>query len=422
MDGRISTFVEPGSHEEYPYTERALGLDWMQEAFREVAKPLSLGKGGFDRTHAGLVNAKLRHPLIWELYEVGLGRRTRLLHMDLIEDCLSELRDQIDGTTLRPRLRSPTQYQKVEFELLVAAGHSRHGCEVDPNLETAGSDLKVKADSSVEVSVECKRKDPRTGLEERMASYRRDVDERLLKALRGEQLNYQVSFHVLDDSSAIDASDLVRFATSMCKEQDMGSEVVANTIRIEVLKLADPGAELPGEVLDMLVARRPGIRSSQVQVMDGELNLDRRVDPIQIQWYMPKDVAGRARSIKNNLEDAKSQVPRSGPSVVYIDVSSNDYYTTQETLTELDGVVEEALARHYTRFNYVVLTAICPSSTPDGTEGWSFETLLVRQRKPRSDLPANMPVLGRTPHFERCWFVGLWLHDRYQRTPSALVI
>lgn len=422
MDARISTFVRPRSHERHPYTERALGLGWIKQALQEVAKPMSLGKKGFDRTYAGLVNARLGHPLIWELYEAGLGRRTRLLRMDLIEDCLSELSlGLLDGVTLRSRLRSSSEYAKVEFELLVAAAHARHGCEIHPNLGSAGSDLIVKAGSSDQTWVECKRKDTRTELETRMVNYRRDVDDRLVRGLQDEKLCYHINFHVLDDPSAIDASDLIRLAISLCKTRDMGSEVISDRIRIEVLKLAEPGTELPAEVLNMLLTQRAGMRSGQAHVIDGQPDLNRRVDPVQVQWYLPKDVTGRAKSIETTIHEAASQIPQSGPGIVYIDVSSNDYYKTQESLAELDPVVEEALSRHYTRLNYVVLTAICPSSTSDGIEGWSFETLLVEQRRPRTHLPDKMPVLGRTPHFERCWIVGPWLHDRYQQTASLVI-
>jgi hypothetical protein len=101
------------------------------------------------------MRARRAHPVISEIIEVAEDRKDRLLRMALLDDALTAIRPHMDPTTLRPRLRSDDEYEKVEFELLTAAAYARHGCILKPNFGTPGPDFAVSIGASGPAWIEC---------------------------------------------------------------------------------------------------------------------------------------------------------------------------------------------------------------------------------------------------------------------------
>lgn len=406
----------------YPVADSVLGGRWLRGQVANAAKPIPAPRKGFSSSTLGLLHSRRGHPIVSEIVEVAEARRTRLLRMALVDGGLTELGRSGDLSTLRPRLRHNVEYEKVEFEVLVAAAYARYGCSVVPNFGTPGPDFEIVTASGTQVWVECKRKDSVTQLEEKMQRYRGKVDSDLISAMRKDDLSFHVNFHVLEDPSSVDPDELIRATLQLCRSKEWGTESFDDSLRIEVVKLAEPGAAVPEDVLQMFLSERLAMRISQVAVRDGVLKPESRQNPIQVQWIVPTDAAGRARGLENSLRQAASQLPRSGPAIVYIDLNAREYTEALEELDRANRDVSRLLAGQHKRVNYVVLSAIFPTSTSDGIEGWSVNTMLFRQRNPRSELPKEIPVLGATPHFERCWFVGEWLHDRLSAVPDNLPV
>ena len=422
MEAYISTFVNPDGVGPFPTADSILGSAWIRRQVAIGSKPIPAPRKGFSASMLGQLHARRGHPVISEIIEVGEGRRGRLLHMSLLDTGLEELRRFGDLAPLAARLRQTDEYEKAEYEVLAAAAYARHGCSIAPNFGGRGPDFEVTSNSGVSAWVECKRKDTVTQLEQKMRRYRSRVDADLISTLQKNQLSFHVNFHVLEDPSAVDPKELMQATVDLCRARDWGSETFGSSLRIQVVKLAEPGATVPEEILNLFMSERLAMRTSQVSVRDGAVEPQNRQNPVQVQWVVPTDTAGRAKGIENSLREAASQLPRSGPGIVYIDLNASEYSEAQNGLDRVNRDISRLLSGQYRRINYVVVTAIFSTSTSDGVEGWSFNVILFKQRNPRAELPGGIPVLGATPHFERSWFDGEWLHDRYSAVPDNLPV
>lgn len=396
--------VIPPTRSSHELVEGAIGRKWLRAQVRETMKPTPVGRG-FTPSTIGLIDQALGHPLVSELYHIEIGRRQTPLRFDLMENCLSNLKDSLSPASLKSRLRDPSGYEKLEYELLAASGYRRYGLRLTPNLARQGPDLVITSQSGDKVWVECKRKDSKTSLEDRMARYRHLVDQPLMDQMKEDGLYCHINFRLLDDPTEIDPQDLVRQVIELCRGRDLASELLFDRIELSIVKLAE---DVPEDILNSFITERTIMRSSSVAVKDGELDPSVRSKPIQIQWIIPDDQAGKIRGIENSLREAASQIPQEGPSIVYIDINSHDYFEIHGLLPILSEHVESLLRRTFRRVNYVVLTAVWPALTLNGIEGWGLDLHVVEQPKPRSALPTGIPLLGVTPDFEQLWIHGIW--------------
>lgn len=403
----LTSMVVPPSLASHKLTEHAIGRRWLREQVELAAKAIPVGKG-FTPSTIGRINEALGHPLASELYHINIGRRKSALRFDLMERCLAELAETLNLADLRPRLRDSGGYEKLEYELLVASGYHRSDPNISINLNQPGPDVTVISQSGQEAWVECKRKDSVTALEQRMIKYRQLIDQPLIDQMKAEKLYHHVNFRVLDDPSDINPDELIRRVIGLCKTNDLASERPYDRIEVSTVKLAERDQEIPDEILQSFLSQRTAIRSTSVPVREGVPDPSLRRKPIQVQWFLPDDLAGRVKGIESSLGQAASQTPKSGPSVVYIDVNSDDYNEIQELLPLLSQRVREVLGGAFRRVNFVVLTAVWTAMTLNEIEGWGVDVAVIRQPKPRSSFPAGVPVLGLTEGFEQLWLPGTW--------------
>jgi hypothetical protein len=408
MDALLRTFVRPGNRNEHPLVEKAIGKAWLDAEVRRATSRIPPSRKTFSQWELSRIQRAIAHPLISEIRQIFQDGQGYLFRHDLLENCLEQLFSALDFKSLRPRLRSAREYEKVEYELLVAAAYARYGCQVTPNLTSKGADMEVRAGSDEPVWIECKRKDTRTASEAGMKSFREQIDGRLIDALSSSGLNYNVTFDVSGDPTHLRPEDLIANTVSLCSRSDNTSENICDCVSVSVVKLADPGARIPADVLDLFRQSPAGMRKSSMGV---EADQAFHVDPIQVQWNIPDDADGRRKGVLESLREAASQLPASGRGVIYIDINLKDYDQITDTFDDANQDIQSELSHHHGRVNCVVVTVVTPSRTMDGKSGWAFDALLVRQADPKRLLPAKLPILGATPNFERAWIVGDWLHD-----------
>jgi hypothetical protein len=406
LAGIVSTRGQLG----WPLTRAVIGEDWLKERVRASHAPVGTRRG-FTPSVIGSIDKARAHPLALEIREITSGSRDTPLRLDLMESCLEELWPRINLAKLRARLREDAEYEKAEYELLVAAGYSRHGLDTVPNFAETGPDILVIGNDS-HVWIECKKKDARTSLQEKVDKFRSRVDNELVLQLEREQLNCHVAFEVLDDPTPVDPQAVVDATLAISRSREIATEFLFDRLRVSVLRLAAPGGSVPGDLIDMLRTKTPGAFRAKAHHNDGEIDRSRWHDPIQVQWSIPEDQTGRSRSIENSLREAVGQIPREGPGIVYIDVNCREWYESERLLKDLIIDVKRLLKGSFRRFNHVVLTSLFATKSRDDFETLGFHAAVATQERPRSPLPHDVPVVVLEPTFHRAWIPGRWAGDQ----------
>lgn len=353
----------------------------------------------------GDVFGKLDHPIIKEAYDLegdlttedAFDTHSRPL-LDSLEIDLGGLADITGPSNLQRRLRDERGFDKMAFELKIAAGFCRLGYLLMwlPNMRLPHPEFLATTDWTEIVTVECKKRDARDGYEREGANFWKHVQYQLIKEMEKASLNYWIKVTGREFVLA-DVQPLALEIVSKMRASDHGQfDSVGGRYHVDYLKLVEPGESIPMEYVNMFPRGHFGVNAG-TQTAD-----QLRKAPLKGLLSNPKllrlavidDPQHRVKGIIRNLKDAARQVPQGLLNIVFLDVNIADYDQEQAEFNNMVEAVRQELHTRHAQVSAVVLTNMYLSQSLNGVVGWRVRTEFVQHPNPIIIVPARLRFPG----------------------------
>jgi hypothetical protein len=290
------------------------------------------------------------------------------------------------------RLKNIDQFESADFEVEVAAGYSREGCDVEFVEEGTEKtpDLKVSPKYGRVFYVECKRRDSLTERDKKITTGWTELEARLLRVLGPQRLNYVIVVKANSDPLAGDVEYLYQLIVGSFKSGGMGHldtktktvmtiEDPSGRFHIAVQKLAEPdqvietnwielrGAEDFDRVIIGCESKNEGSGKSFVR------------NPIMI-CLKTAIAPDRVSGVVDALRSATCQLPEGGPGIVWIRVADSSWRREMgESFERARRLLREQLTGSWNqRVNAVfIMTRVFRNMEEDGLQGLAYSPLIV---------------------------------------------
>jgi hypothetical protein len=231
------------------------------------------------------------------------------------------------------RLTVPLEFEAAAFEIETAAAYVLKGWKVTfvEEGDRRTPDLLVETDIGCSFWTECKRRDQLTKRDKRVQDFWSSLERSLVKAMAPEKHNYLIEVHALSDPQQQDSRtsrnlllNAVRLGHDIGAHDSQSGTTTPDTSLISgyhltAIRLADPDVEYEGQGFGYTDNKR----TTRVTLLT-----ETRVEsPSQTLWRNPKIFAfscgvepDRITGVLDALSDARNQLPREGPGVVWIRV------------------------------------------------------------------------------------------------------
>lgn len=407
----MNAFVVFPTMETHPRANDVIGKRWLRQRV-EAAINAMKGKQNLSPSTIGQTFGRLEHQLISETYRVVNGDRRATQNiistplLDSLEIDLNDLADVPKPNDLRNRLRDGHDFEKVAYELRIAAGFRRLGhwpCWVPPMHQPHPEFLVLSTKSQI-ISVECKKRDARDGYQNEGKRFWEHFQYQLRHSMAADSLNYWVKISGREFRIA-DVDGLVREIVPQIKTEIQGQFYSGNgRYQIEYMKLTEPGESIPMEIVNLFPKEHFGINGGTQranQIMIGPLQ-----DPKLLRLEILDDPAHRIKGLLRNLKSAARQIPSGLQNLVYIDINIDDYEQEQVEFDEMAEAIQKQLYEAHKKVSAVVLTNIYPALSLDEKLGWRVRTMLIRHSKPSVKLSNSLSFPG--DEVGSHWLRGTW--------------
>lgn len=336
-----------------------IGNDWIG---KELAK---VKLDGFNDMNPMNLRRMDMHPLIKAIVgtqiklqrskqagktPVTLGRDEFL--QNLLHENLTKLDALLDVSEIQRRLRDKDEFPKVEYELAIAAGYSRMGYEpyfIPRSMEKRTGEFYVSDKSGNTILVECKKKDIKSPIEQKITSWWEEFQHLVTKKLKAGKKSYGVAIYLPTNPER----------NETCEIADEVETLVNRGFEGEILFLGKYKVRL-----EKIISREQHESFSD----DASLGMSRILfnkengvvsESMKITGIFPHDfIDEKVKSIISTLGDAYGQLEEDKPNVVYVDinVASMTPERSSAIMTMLPSEIQKKFDRDYSKISAVVLT------------------------------------------------------------------
>jgi len=344
----------------------------------------------------------------WRAACIATGRfelNEDVLRIFTLGDAIRVTKRQPNFTRVIRRLKNPLQFEAAAFEIETAAAYVSKGWTVTfvEEGEQKTPDLLVETDNGDSFWAECKRRDQVTKRDKRVQEFWRSLERSLVKVMGPGKHNYLIEVHALSDPQQQDSRAIRNLLLNTIRRgQNIGShhfESGTSTpdaslipgYHLTAIRLADPDVESEAQGFGYTESGR----AARVTLL-----AETRVEsPLRTLWRNPKVFAfssdvepDRITGVLDALSDARNQLPREGPGVVWIRIPDGIW---GEPIEQYFERIKELLAKELSgtrnqRINAVIVhTRVVQRLTKDERTGLGYlpVTLVVEHPSPRTRFP-----------------------------------
>jgi hypothetical protein len=302
-------------------------------------------------------------------------------------DDLEILRDNRNMERILDGLRDESKFFSAAFEVHVAAHYKLAGWMVEIPEESGHSgkqwDLTLSR-SGQSVYVEVK------SLDDREATFEtKQVPREVCRALVKKRRSYQVHIDLLTPLDGPMHQTIVQEVLAATKANSVFDATAGGKFRIRGKKIAEWDSVTHGGITIPPISEKPEFAEVHVEVMPTQAARSRNLVLISISRRYEHNLP---TSVRNALDTAGGQLPKSGPGIVHIQIPTED---TERVLGFADdnySAIYREINRNTERVNAVVLTAraVDIDQRPPIVE----EHYVVPNYSVRSELPTGFAIMG----------------------------
>jgi hypothetical protein len=327
-----------------------------------------------------------------------------ILRLATLGSALKKTKTLQNFARLEGRLKGAEEFESAVFEIETAATYVSRGWTVEFVREVTHRrtpDLHVRTDQGASFWVECKRRDAVTPRDKHVADFWLELDRNLTKVMVAEKLNYLVEVHAFTDPLQNDLGPLCKqLLRGMRESRDIGAydfasgestPAIAETAGYGIIavRLADADAEYQQGRFRYRDLEKTERFADACECRQQLWRVYVRNQRILAIWgdVIPDRVGG----VRNALVEARDQLPRDGPGVVWIRLPDNIWGQPMEQyFTALRLMLSKELTgEHNRRINAVVLHArfVHRPEVPVGTSiGYAPVTVTIEHANPRAPI------------------------------------
>lgn len=392
--------------------EEIFGHKWINKKLKKVREktpPKNMRKFSY-------LFQKPNHPLIdWfigykQWAEESMKTRRMVLSADLLKlstlgIALKNTRSQNNFSRVVKRLKSQTEFYSASFEVEVASSYVNRnwGVEfVEEGSEKTPDLLITRTDGST-FWVECKRRDQLTQRDKTIESIWLEFEQLLLGYIGPHKLNYLIVVKALIDPIRSDVKYLYGLIVKGIDKGGLGTidpesnritGILDNSRRFEltVQKLANPDEEFESDGINY-VTNEDYDRVTMLSEMKVESDKSLVRNPI-ISALKNTNSSDKVTGVINALKKAVKQIPKGGPSVVWIRIPDNSWGdNVNKSFKQIQGLLKRELTNnHNTRVNAAIIMTRYFEKEKDGKrEGLFYRPLkmIVEHDNPNTPIPEN---------------------------------
>ena len=385
-----------------------LGWEWLEIGYEKIIETKSLDE---DVSHnVEYLYEDTQHP-VQRWY--GLNKRTALESMQIIANretlSLLTLATNLKAITgcsnsqkLISRLKNPTEFYPVEFEIEVAASYRNKNYLVefiDPSVDGKSPDLKVTSTNGTTFYVECKWHNPKNDEAKKTENIWFQLEKRIIDYLLNKRKCFAVQLDALNGMVSNDINQLFDFIIEKIDHLDKMNQIPitayvfdftlsSREYQIYLFRIATYDQPIVSNVLNIPWLKDPSKVKilSELYVKEDGITMYRNPIAISFVDWLAMDLVSR---ICKQFKKAVKQLKDYQPGVIWIRIPDNSIIQKEfmESSEKIESALTQEMARDKNRrvTAVIILTKFYESVEIDGNSGMKQVPvrLIVEHSNPR---------------------------------------
>jgi len=383
------------------------GEDWIDNKMSKVKL------SGFKDLNPMNVQAMHLHPLIEAI--VGTQRKLFLsseskspivygwheAFQDLTHHVLTSLENNIDFNLTKRRLKDEDEFDKVFYELFIASGYKRNGCEIEIISTTSDKrtgEFYVKH-SSGNILVECKKKDIRSDNEKRVDNWWVTFQHLMMKQLKEANKYFGIFIDIPKEANEKEIPLVIDEIIEIIKKHNDGRfSVLNNKYNLEITSFCENGEDSTDATGFYGFSKKFNVDACISRCLQNRsLNADTVKEPFVICCRaFNESIDSKVNAILSTIAQAYGQLEDDIPNIVYVDTNIATMLSDKIDILfkRLKPAITTKLDRDFSKISAIVLTNFrFMKPVTDGCGVYCIQDLIINPHA-NFKIPEDFRVYG----------------------------